>query len=516
MKCPTERTAQSRRIFRILPAIQLLFSACQGPVDGPNHPPTDPGSSIDGSTSGGHPDATSDGSPSNGNNPGTVTKQGDIIFESARGWFEYAFDADTAYVGIDIELVRGTRMDLPGLLGNHAYSIKVVPVVGGAPAPVRASEIKMTTKAHDRSGFAFDQRSPRGASGTSGGYNPDGTVNPAATILYLTDANKDTIQLAVTKGNTTTTHTGIVPIQAALSSAKSTKPLIIRFIGTVTAPAGLDTLKMMQLKDNSNVTYEGIGDDAQLNGWGLDFQRDTNIEVRNLSFKEQPEDQLSFQSTCLNLWIHHNDHFLGKGLPGDDADKLYGDGPLDIKSGSSWVSVSYNRYHATQKSNGVGFGDDTTALVMTYHHNLYDVCGSRMPRISFVSMHVYNTYFKEAQIYAIAAANGCSAFIQNNFFEKSNRPMIIASQGHDLTPSGSTLSNDPGGTIKILGNYMDSYSSDPVRFNPAVDASLGPAVLGGAVYNDFDADFGANYPQALDSPEDAKIKVITYAGRIRN
>jgi pectate lyase len=139
-----------------------------------------------------------------------------------------------------------------------------------------------------------------------------------------------------------------------------------------------------------------------------------------------------------------------------------------------------------------------------------------MPRISFVSMHVYNTYFKEAQIYAIAAANGCSAFIQNNFFEKSNRPMIIASQGHDLTPSGSTLSNDPGGTIKILGNYMDSYSSDPVRFNPAVDASLGPAVLGGAVYNDFDADFGANYPQALDSPEDAKIKVITYAGRIRN
>jgi pectate lyase len=416
MKCPTERTARSRQIFGILAAFQLLFSACQGPVDGRNHPPTDPGSSIDGSTSGGHADATSDGSPSNGNHPGTVTKQGDIIFKSAGGWFEYAFaewqslagaesydvsykldaDADTAYVGIDIELVRGTRMDLPGLLGNRAYSIQVVPVIGGAPAPVRASVIRMTTKAHDRSGFAFDQRSPRGASGTSGGYNPDGTVNPAATILYLTDANKDTLQLAVTKGNTTTTHTGIVPIQAALSSAKSIKPLIIRFIGTVTAPAGIDTLKMMQLKDNSNVTYEGIGDDAQLNGWGLDFQRDTNIEVRNLSFIDQPEDQLSFQSTCLNLWIHHNDHFLGKGLPGDDADKLYGDGPLDIKSGSSWVSVAYNRYHATQKSNGVGFGDDTTALVMTYHHNFYDVCGSRMPRISFVSMHVYNTYFKEA------------------------------------------------------------------------------------------------------------------------
>jgi pectate lyase len=93
------------------------------------------------------------------------------------------------------------------------------------------------------------------------------------------------------------------------------------------------------------------------------------------------------------------------------------------------------------------------ALVMTYHHNFYDVCGSRMPRISFVSMHVYNTYFKEAQIDAIAAANGCSAFIQNNFFEKSHRPMISASQGHELTPSTSGLRGtlDSGEALRRCG-----------------------------------------------------------------
>jgi pectate lyase len=70
-----------------------------------------------------------------------------------------------------------------------------------------------------------------------------------------------------------------------------------------------------------------------------------------------------------NLWIHNNDHFLGKGLPGGESDKVYGDGPLDIKSGSSWVSSAYNHYHGCKKTNGVGFGRDTDALVMTYHHN---------------------------------------------------------------------------------------------------------------------------------------------------
>jgi pectate lyase len=485
------------------------------------------------SATGGTP--STGGAAPDGNTPGTVTQKGGIVFTSAGGWFEYAFAewkpltsatsyvvyrklgtaADSAYERVDTELVRGLRVDIPGLLGNETYDLRVVPVIGGTETTAQASVVRIKTKAHDRSGFAFDKRSPRGASGTSGGYLPNGTVNPEAKILYVTDANKDTIQLTVTKGNSTTTFTGLVPIQAARSSAKSTAPLIFRFVGTVKPPAGLDTLQMLQLKDNSNVTYEGIGTDVQLEGWGFDFQRSSNVEVRNLSFKDQPEDQLSFQSDCINLWIHNVDHFLGKGLPDADADKLYGDGPLDIKSGSSWVSVAYNFYHETKKSNGIGFGDDTTALVMTYHHNFYDKCGSRMPRISYVSMHVYNTYFKGAEVYTIAAANGCSAFIQNNFFENCKRPMIIASQGHDLNGADSTLSHNPGGAIKAVGNFMDAFTSNPAQFDPAVDASPGPAVNGGALYDNFDADFASSYPQLLDSPDEAKQKILTYAGRIR-
>lgn len=61
---------------------------------------------------------------------------------------------------------------------------------------------------------------------------------------------------------------------------------------------------------------------------------------------------------------------------------------------------------------------------------------------------------------------------------------------------------------------MDEFSADPVRYDPAQDASPGPAVKGGAVYNDFHLKFGSDYPQALDSPEDAKAKVLRSAGRM--
>lgn len=415
----------------------------------------------------------------------------------------------SAWTPVAKELVRGNRVDIPGLPGGVTYQIKVEAIGSSATG---IATVKPAS--YDRSGFAFDKRSPCGDSGTTGGYLSDGRINPGSQVLYVTDANRNAIELGVTKGKTTTTYTGLVAIMNARTSAKSSVPLVVRFLGTVTAPAGLDTNKMLQLKDNGNITYEGVGDDATLSGWGFDFQRCTNLVVRNLGFQDQPEDQISIQNTNLNIWIAHNDHYLGKGNPGADADKLYGDGPLDIKSGSSWASVAYNHYHGCKKTNGIGFGGDSTDLVMTFHHNFYDSCGSRMPRISYVSMHVYNSYFKAAQTYAIAAANGCSAYIQGNFFENSKRPMITASQGHDLHPDGSsTLSHNPGGTMKLSSNYLDAFSSDTAQFDPKVDATLAAAV-GGAVYNGFETRFGQDYPQRLDSPELARAKVREYAGRL--
>src|SRR5262249_50721506 len=159
-----------------------------------------------------------------------------------------------------------------------------------------------------RSGFAFHSASPNG--NANGAYNPDGTLKSDALILYVSEATKDTVTMPVTKGTKTTTYTGLGAIMAARQSAATTVPLSIRVIGVVTAPAGVDSLSLLNLKTNSNITMEGIGTDAQCNGWGLNIRAATNVEVRNLSFAMYEDDAVSIQVDNKNIWIHNIDFMV--------------------------------------------------------------------------------------------------------------------------------------------------------------------------------------------------------------
>jgi pectate lyase len=398
-------------------------------------------------------------------------------------------------------LVRGTRVDIPGLLGNTSYNVRIDAV--GVSA---SSTVTLTTKKYDRFGFAFTSNSP--AKQTTGGYQANGTPASGVTILHITESNKNSVQLAVTKGSTTTTYTGLGAIMTARNSAKTQTPIIIRFIGKVTEPAGLDSNKMLAMKDVANITLEGIGNDAELN-WGFNIVRTTNVEVRNLKFYMFYEDSVSFQDNNKNAWIHHNDFGIGQDRGGD---KSLGDGSCDIKASSSFITVAYNHFQGTGKSSLVGLNESADFFI-TFHHNYFEDVGSRGPRVRTGSIHIFNNYYKNQKTYCIGAAEGSSLYVQNNYFENSKRPMIIASQGSDLQSGGSTLSGENGGTIKSVGNYMDAFSA--ATFIPGVDDSPGPAVKGGARFNNFDSTFSSiGYTYSVDTAANARTKVIAESGRL--
>jgi pectate lyase len=472
------------------------------------------------------------GAPS-GTTPGTVTHQGDIAFTATGGWLEYGFAQwtalsgadgynvydklasadDSAYVRADAALVRGTRVDIPGLQGKQSYDLKVVPVTGGSEQTARASVARVTTLAHDRSGFAFHSASPNG--NASGAYNADGTLKPDALVLYVSEATKDTVTMAVTKGTKSTTYAGVGAIMAARQSAGTTVPLAIRVLGVVTAPAGVDSLSLLNLKTNANITMEGIGTDAQCNGWGLNIRAASNVEIRNLSFAMYQDDAVSIQVDNKNVWIHNIDFMVGANGGGD---KELGDGSCDIKSNSSYITVAYNHFQGTGKSSLTGQGDSAEFFV-SFHHNFFDGSHSRHPRVRWGTVHVYNNYYKGNTTYGAAAAEHANLFVQNNVFENVVRPMLIASQGHDfkdLVPTGQTpgahesiLSGEPGGALKQQGNVLDAVSAS--WFDAAVDSGDGSS----GAYNNFDASFGSAYPIALDSAADGKAKALSLAGRLR-
>jgi len=470
--------------------------------------------------------------PPTGTMSGTVVQQGDITFTASGGWLEYGYAEwaalagadgynvydklgsadDSAYVLADAPLVRGTRVDIPGLQGKQDYDLKVVPVTAGSEQSSRASVVRITTLAHDRSGFAFHSASPNGNS--SGAYNADGTLKSDALILYVSETSKDTITMPVTKGRTTTTYTGIGAIMAARQSAGTTIPLSIRVIGVVTAPAGVDSLSLLNLKTNANITMEGIGTDAQCSGWGLNIRAATNVEIRNLSFAMYQDDAVSIQAGNRNIWIHNIDFMVGADGGGD---KELGDGSCDIKNDSSYITVSYNHFQGTGKSSLTGQGDSAEFFV-SFHHNFFDGSHSRHPRVRWGTVHVYNNYYLGNTTYGAAASESSNLFVQNNVFENVVRPMIIASQGHDfkdLVPAGKTpgahesiLSGEPGGALKQEGNELDAVSAS--WFDAAVDTGNGSS----STYNNFDASFGTAYPFALDTAGDAKARTLLLAGRL--
>ncbi|KDN55836.1 pectate lyase family protein [Flavobacterium seoulense] len=454
---------------------------------------------------------------------------------------------------IDTQLIRsyGTyfRADVLGLAAG-TYTVTVKPVVAGVEGTGTTTQ-NITVLAHDRNGFAFQGGRIPGA------YNIDGTVKSNAVIVYVTENTKNTVSLNVT-GATTNPCVGIQNILFGFKKGADTRPLIVRLIGNITDMDVMDGGDIViENKNNASgsITFEGVGNDAVCNGWGIRLKSASNIEIRNLgtmNVNSTAGDNIGLQQSNDHVWVHHNDMFYGNA--GSDADQIKGDGSLDNK-GSTYCTFSYNRFWDNGKCSLLGLSENiTTGLYVTYHHNWFDHSDSRHPRVRFYSAHIYNNYYDGVSKYGAGSTLGSSLFIENNYYRNSKYPMLTSMQGTDVW-SSSKQANDPGnmgtfsgengGTIKAFNNTMDTdigtntmrfvaygdtnplYNisgkiSSTVDFDAYVAATRGEQVpntvksfAGANVYNNFDTD-PALYVKNLipDSPEVAKAKVIQYSGRV--
>ncbi len=415
---------------------------------------------------------------------------------------------DLKYLVRDVD--GGVRVDVTGLKpGTYSLTLKT------SKGDITKSGIQVG--AQDRSGFAhYNYTSGVGA------YNDDGTLKANAVVLYVTEDNKDTVTLTAKDGTSVSgighilnsagqdngsgqTSKGGVPNKNAdiiEKIAKDGTPLVIRIIGNVTAPDGVtefdsvnyggsvgDNGYMARMQSGKDITIEGIGTDACINGWGIHFIAESanlelgkSFEVRNIAFRNVPEDCLGMEgqqegSTLTapveRCWIHNCEFYAPSISNPAESDKDGGDGACDFKRGMYFTNSNcyYEGYH---KTNLVGSSDTSLQYHLTYHHNYWKNCESRGPLARQADIHMYNNVY-----------DGQTSYCQN---PRANA--FIFSEYNYFLDSKDVCELKTGGIVK---SYMDTVENCRGNNEATVVTDKSQTVASDCLYANFDTNSSMSY-----------------------
>ena len=265
-----------------------------------------------------------------------------------------------------------------------------------------------------------------------------------------------------------------------------------------TANAGTvgDNGRMARIENAYNLTIEGIGEDAGIYGWGVHFIANDkgvgtdgtawgeSFEVRNITFEHYPEDAIGMEGKqegsvitvpVQRCWIHNNVFMPGYASNPAESDKAEGDGSCDFKRGY-YLTFDYNYLYGCHKTNLIGASDSTLQYNLTYHHNWWHNCGSRIPLTRQANVHFYNNYISvdadyEGEIsYVMSPRANCYIFAEGNYFDGCKN--II---------SGS------GGTVKFYNNtFYACYDDIPSQTATRDEKVSSNCAYDGTSYSSFE------------------------------
>ena len=487
-----------------------------------------------------------------GENGGVENPAGVVKITEAKAWLESAYLKWAPFEGassyhvyvdgkkIDTQLIRQYasyfRADVLGLKAG-SYSIKVVPVDAAGKEMAGANTVSnLVVKNYNREGFAHFNFEGIGA------YNNDGTLKSDAKVLYITASTAKTVSTEVITGakNKKENVKGLQAIIDAYQKGYDTTPIAFRIIGKVSL-ADLDGISSsaegLQIKGKTgystmNMTFEGVGDDATVYGFGFLVRSAKSVEFRNFAIMRCLDDAMSLDTENSNIWIHHLDLFYGR--KGSAADQAKGDGTVDIKGNSKYVTVAYNHFWDNGKSSMCGMKSETGENWITYHHNWFDHSDSRHARVRTMTVHMYNNYYQHCDVYGVGATMGSSVFMESNYFDAVKRPIMSSQQGTDAKGAKGTFSGENGGMIKAYGNVFANkpsgfsyvtYASNNTSFDAYDVAKASDQVpagvktlVGGTAYNNFDTNSSLMYAHTADNAADvpAIIEGFYGAGRLNH
>ena len=336
---------------------------------------------------------------------------------------------------------------------------------------------------------------------------PTYNIKPSSIGWWLNNGQYTKQSSSTGTSNTYTTDTSVT--EGGFYKLTENHPLVIRFVGRVYGPEGItaydsaemggstgDNGSMARMRNLRNVTLEGVGSDAIIDGWGFHFicgdttaQRGRNFELRNVKFYNVPEDCVGMEgqqegSTITapveRCWVHHCE-FYGPTISNPaESDKDGGDGACDFKRGNYFTN-SYCYYEGYHKTNLVGSSDDSLQYHLTYHHNYWVNCEARGPLTRNANVHMYNNVFAGQSSYAMNPRADSYIFSEYNMFYMVKNPMQVKAGGiksyNDVFASAigdqqGTIVTDKSQKVNTNCLYANFDTNSSVSYIPSNDYFL--------------------------------------------
>lgn len=268
-------------------------------------------------------------------------------------------------------------------------------------------------------------------------------------------------------------------------------PLIIYITGKITPEnTGKDKF---DIKDQSDVSIIGYGDQGEFHGIGISLRRAENIIIRNLTIHNVDigeKKAIDVTTNSKNIWIDRCTFYSDR-----DHKKDHYDGLVDIKEGAEYVTVSWCKFFDHYKTSLIGHTDDASKAPdkVTYHHNYFYNVNSRTPLIRYAEVHLFNNYFHNITESGINVRMGGKARIENNYFESVGNGNLDDKTGYREGPIGWWYGSSQTGYWEVIDNIF-------------VDCPVSEYESTTSVHIPYD------YSMALNDAERAKELVLQYAG----
>ena len=265
-------------------------------------------------------------------------------------------------------------------------------------------------------------------------------------------------------------RTVVVGTVAELAAfAISEEPLIIVLDGTLRSA---DYVKMPVASNKSLIGADG---DAALVNAGFKLINVSNVIFRNFTIrdsyipgdwdgKRSDNDRDGIQMDASHhVWIDHMAFFR------------LGDGMIDARKDSDYLSYSWNIFADHNKALGVGWTSNAVTH-MTIHHNWIRNTFQRNASIdNTAAAHVYNNYLQDIGQYGMMGRNAAKVVVEGNYFQDVQDP-VVAKDPQTQLVSRNNVFDGTRGRKDNTGTAFEpeafySYSMDAAASVPEVVGS---------------------------------------------